>query len=126
MSSNVKWNLIAACCENMGIGHKNDLPWRLRKEYQYFTRMTAVTKDPNLKNAVIMGRKTWDSVPIKFRPLKNRINVVLTKQPDFNPGFDEVIVAGSLEVSAVHTDLNSLRWTDGGDTKLSNFPMLDD
>lgn len=40
-------------------------------------------------NAVIMGRKTWDSLPAKFRPLPNRINVVLTKSPASSIGAND-------------------------------------
>jgi len=82
-----KLYLIAAACENMGIGYKNDLPWELRNEMAYFNRMTQTVENPGsgseLKNAVIMGRRTWDSIPEKFRPLRNRLNIVLTSKPDF-------------------------------------------
>lgn len=46
----------------------------------YFTEMTSKTKDVNKKNLVLMGRKTWDGIPKKFRPLSDRINMVLTSQ----------------------------------------------
>ncbi|KAG8183024.1 hypothetical protein JTE90_017110 [Oedothorax gibbosus] len=71
-------HIIAAACENMGIGHKGQLPWRLKKEMAYFTEKTSATQNPGKQNAVIMGRKTWESIPKKMRPLPNRINVVLT------------------------------------------------
>ncbi|KAF2905359.1 hypothetical protein ILUMI_00808 [Ignelater luminosus] len=81
----IKFNLIAAACENMGIGKNNDLPWRLKSEMAYFTKMTSTTTDSRKKNVVIMGRKTWDSIPPKFKPLSDRINFVLSKsQLDLN------------------------------------------
>eukprot|EP00543_Licmophora_paradoxa_P013891 CAMPEP_0202476714 /NCGR_PEP_ID=MMETSP1360-20130828/93566_1 /ASSEMBLY_ACC=CAM_ASM_000848 /TAXON_ID=515479 /ORGANISM="Licmophora paradoxa, Strain CCMP2313" /LENGTH=424 /DNA_ID=CAMNT_0049103929 /DNA_START=33 /DNA_END=1307 /DNA_ORIENTATION=+ len=53
------------------------------------------TPSPETTNAVIMGRKTWDSIPPKFRPLHGRTNVVLTRQQDL-PFPHDVIVASSL------------------------------
>ncbi len=72
--------LIAAVSEKGGIGVKNDLPWRLKKEMAHFTSLTSKTKDPRLVNAVLMGRKTWDSVPPKYKPFSNRTNVVISSQ----------------------------------------------
>lgn len=51
-----------------------------RKEMTYFSRMTKRTKDSSKQNAVIMGRKTWESIPEKNRPLAGRINIVLSRQ----------------------------------------------
>ena len=45
----------------------------------YFKELTSRTADPGKRNAVIMGRKTWESIPAKFRPLPGRLNVVLTR-----------------------------------------------
>lgn len=47
----------------------------------YFKKLTSQTCSPKLKNAVIMGRKTFLSIPEKFRPLKGRLNIVLTSNP---------------------------------------------
>lgn len=71
--------VIAAACKNMGIGYLNRLPWRLKKELDYFNRMTTTSPDSAHKNIVIMGRKTWSSIPPKYRPLKDRTNVVLSR-----------------------------------------------
>lgn len=46
---------------------------------QYFTDMTSNTKDPDKKNAVLMGRKTWESIPPKYKPLPNRQNVIISR-----------------------------------------------
>ena len=51
---------------------------RFRGDMAFFKKITSETADNSKKNAVIMGRKTWDSIPVKFRPLANRINVVLS------------------------------------------------
>ena len=74
---------IAAATENWGIGKDGGLPWKLKKEMQYFAKATAhrSEKDDDGKiNVVVMGRRNWDSIPLKYRPLKNRFNVVLTRR----------------------------------------------
>lgn len=50
----------------------------------YFKDITSRTYDPTKQNAVIMGRKTWESIPSKFRPLPGRLNVVLSRSGDEN------------------------------------------
>ena len=69
-------NLIVAVDENYGIGKENSIPWELPGDLKYFKEITTSKK----RNVVIMGRKTWESIPIKFRPLKDRINIVITSQ----------------------------------------------
>ncbi|CAI6088918.1 unnamed protein product [Clonostachys chloroleuca] len=75
--------LIVAATRSMGIGLNGSMPWQgLRKEMQYFARVTTRLPPqaaPGSVNAVIMGRKTWDSIPPKFRPLKDRLNIVVTR-----------------------------------------------
>lgn len=60
---------IAAVDNNYGIGYKNELLCHIKEDLKYFKRLTT-------KNVVVMGRKTWDSLPKK--PLPNRINIVIT------------------------------------------------
>ncbi|XP_044745481.1 dihydrofolate reductase [Coccinella septempunctata] len=76
----IKFKLIAACCDNMGIGKNGDLPWRLKNEMAHFTRMTTETLDANKKNVVILGRTSWDCIPNKYKPLAGRINFILTSR----------------------------------------------
>lgn len=64
----------------MGIGKDGSLPWKgLKKEMAYFARVTKCAPNGHSRNAVIMGRKTWGSIPKKFRPLPERLNVVLSR-----------------------------------------------
>ncbi|XP_041608137.1 dihydrofolate reductase isoform X2 [Vulpes lagopus] len=73
-------NCIVAVSQNMGIGRNGDLPWPpLRNEFKYFQRMTTNSSVEGKQNLVIMGRKTWFSIPEKNRPLKDRINIVLSR-----------------------------------------------
>jgi len=65
--------LIAAVARNGVIGRDGGLPWRLSEDMAHFRRATAGCP-------VIMGRKTWDSLPPKFRPLPGRHNIVVTRQ----------------------------------------------
>ena len=67
-------NIVVAACKNGGIGFKNKLPWKLSKEMKYFKELTIGEKN----NAVLMGKKTWISIPEKNRPLPKRENIVLT------------------------------------------------
>ncbi|XP_013883135.1 dihydrofolate reductase [Austrofundulus limnaeus] len=75
-------NGIVAVCPDLGIGKNGNLPWfpvRLSNEFAYFRRMTATPSVSGKKNVVIMGRKTWFSIPEKNRPLKDRINIILSR-----------------------------------------------
>lgn len=75
----MKINLILAVDEKNGLGRDNDLAWRISKDMKYFKGITTKTTDLAKHNAVIMGRKTWESIPRKFRPLSDRINCILTR-----------------------------------------------
>ncbi|TXT07131.1 hypothetical protein VHUM_03301 [Vanrija humicola] len=71
--------IVAATLDN-GIGREGGLPWRLPGEMKYFARVTTGDALPaHTHNAVIMGRKTWDGIPPKFRPLKDRHNLVVSR-----------------------------------------------
>ncbi len=73
------FKIIVAYDKNRGIGLNNTLPWKIKADMEYFKNITTLTKNKKKTNVVIMGRKTWLSIPVKFRPLKNRINIILSK-----------------------------------------------
>ncbi|XP_042277483.1 dihydrofolate reductase [Thunnus maccoyii] len=76
-------NGIVAVCPDLGIGKSGNLPWhpvRLSNEFKHFRKMTATSSVEGKQNVVIMGRKTWFSIPEKNRPLNNRINIVLSRE----------------------------------------------
>jgi len=76
---NKKINLIVAAAQNMGIGYKGGIPWVLRKDLALFAMLTKTTVSETMRNAVVMGRRTWESIPEKNRPLNNRLNIVLSR-----------------------------------------------
>lgn len=84
----MKVSIIAAVAEFYAIGKDNDLIWRLPRDMKYFTQKTT-------GHHVIMGRKNWDSIPDKYRPLPNRTNIVVTRKDDFKD--EGCIVVNSIE-----------------------------
>ena len=81
--------LIYARAANGVIGKDNTMPWHLPEDMAHL-------KDPTRGSAVIMGRKTWDSLPERFRPLPGRSNIVVTRQADWAAGAQ---VAHSLDAA---------------------------
>ncbi|KAJ1646467.1 hypothetical protein J3B02_000987 [Coemansia erecta] len=116
MSSKTLTIIAAAAAKNNGIGVKNDLPWRLRKEMAYFNAVTstisgssdekAPTDTVPTMNACILGRLCWESIPKRFRPLHGRYNIVLTSDPHLldkeNPPFSTTMP--SLKAALAHID----------------------
>lgn len=70
--------LIVAMDLKRGMGKNGHLPWHLKGDMKFFRDTTMKTNDPKKQNMVIMGRKTWESIPAKFRPLPKRKNVIMT------------------------------------------------
>ncbi|XP_072551345.1 dihydrofolate reductase [Salminus brasiliensis] len=111
--------LIAAACNNMGIGKDGRLPWSIPSEFQFFLdKITAVSK-PGKKNLLVWGRYTWFSCPEGVLPLANTLHVILSKQLRSPPklahyvceDFDEMIRLAS---QPPLTDLIETIWVIGG------------
>ncbi len=96
--------VVAATANTLGIGKEGKLPWNLPEDMAHFKKITTTTtsasSSSNAVNAVIMGRKTWQSIPERFRPLRDRLNVVLSRNPAAREQLNipaSVRVCGSLQ-----------------------------
>lgn len=132
--------LIAAVARNGVIGRNNGLVWHEPLDQQHFRRLT-------MGCPVVMGRKTWESLPARFRPLPGRRNVVVTRQAHYDapgaqtaPGLDEalatladapqVFVIGGAELYALalprahRLELTEIGAELDGDTRFPAFDHL--
>lgn len=98
-------NLIYARARNGVIGRDNTLPWHLPEDLAHFKRQT-------LGCPVIMGRKTWDSLPPRFRPLPGRPNIVISRAPDWRA--DGALSATTLESALAWCAGHPEVWVIGG------------
>jgi len=73
----VKVSLVAAVARDGVIGRDNAIPWHLPEDARRFRALT-------MGHPVVMGRRTWDSLPERFRPLPGRRNVVVSRNPDWH------------------------------------------
>lgn len=98
-------NMIFARAANGVIGKDNALPWHLPEDMAHFKQLTSGWP-------VIMGRKTWDSLPPRFRPLPGRTNIVVTRQQEWTaPGAQ---VAASVADALRHCEGSEQVWVIGG------------
>ncbi len=91
----MSFDVVLAADREWGIGKDNALPWpKLRGDLQHFRRITSTTSDELHRNAIVMGRKTWESKEVGGRPLPKRLNVVVSRKQLELP--DGVVLAHSL------------------------------
>ena len=88
-------SIIVAISKNQVIGKNNQLIWNLPKDMKYFM-------DTTMNTTVIMGRKNYESIPKKYRPLKNRNNVIITRNKSYK-------AEGCLVVNSIEESMESLR-----------------
>jgi len=93
--SEIEFDIVVAADLDDGIGAGGKVPWHLPTDLAHLKRLTSETEVPGTRNAVLMGRVTWDSIPDRWRPLPGRLNAVISRQVDLAlpPG---VLRAGSL------------------------------
>jgi dihydrofolate reductase len=88
----IMFSAVVAVDAKNGIGKNGELPWKCPEDMRHFKELTT-------DNIVIMGRKTWESIPTKFRPLKHRVNVVISTTMHYsisNRKYDPDIIFNSI------------------------------
>lgn len=92
----MKFSMIAAIDSNSGIGQNGKIPWYIPEDLKYFQEVTKGNFFIK-KNVVIMGRLTWESLPKRFRPLKGRINLIVSSQPEKVEDHDPSLIFSSFQ-----------------------------
>ena len=95
-------SIIVAVSENNVIGRNNNLPWHLPADMKFF-------KEKTTGHCIITGRKNYESIPEKFRPLPNRTNIVITRQENYS-------APGAIVVSSIEQAIEKAKQT--GDTEI--------
>jgi dihydrofolate reductase / thymidylate synthase len=91
------YQAVVIATRDMGIAKDGKLPWTLPTDQKFFEDITTVTSDPGKKNAVVMGRKSWEAIPPENRPLRGRLNIILTRSGSFEIATaDNVLICGSV------------------------------
>jgi dihydrofolate reductase len=114
--------LIWAQDKKRAIGKNGQIPWNIPEDLKHFKTLTGT-------DAVVMGRRTWESLPEKYRPLPNRYNYILTRDQNYNPiehpqvevinSFDELVVR--------YCQSTQVLWVIGGQTLYEMFmPFADE
>ncbi len=108
--------LIAAVARNGVIGIENRLPWHLPADLRRFKALTS-------GHAVIMGRKTWESLPEKFRPLPGRRNIVVTRDGSYRA--EGAMVALSLPAAIAAAGSGEAFVIGGAELYAAALPLAD-
>ena len=119
----IKYKIIVAHCKNYGIGLNNELPWRIPSDLKRFMKLTL---DGN-KNAVVMGKNTWDSLPKK--PLKGRDNLILSSTFEIDNETSKGITKSFKSIEDIDSfclekNYDSV-WIIGGETVYNEYLMKD-
>tara|TARA_B100000287_G_scaffold44233_1_gene39770 strand:- start:6874 stop:7383 length:510 start_codon:yes stop_codon:yes gene_type:complete len=138
----MKISIIVAMDEDGAIGKNDALPWRLKSDMERFRKLT----EGDGFNSVIMGRKTWDSLPEAFRPLPDRVNIVMSRDTEwsdegainalyvgraieiaFAEGSEECWIIGGSQIYSIFLDrvdeihLTEVHTTGSGDVKFPEW-----
>ena len=110
-----QYKLITALCRGGGIGYNGYLPWpRIAKDMRYFAEMTRAPNDSSIRVAVLMGRKTWDSLPSNVKPLKDRGNIIMSSSSSATNNNTNVIHINHIEQIKAFEHKYDIIWIIGG------------
>lgn len=96
----IAFEVVVAADLGDGIGAAGAIPWKLPADLAHLKKLTTDTAVPGTRNAVVMGRVTWDTIPDRWRPLPGRLNVVVSRQRHLAMP-EGVVLAPSLEHALV-------------------------
>ena len=114
----MRLSIVAAVARGGVIGRDNAIPWRIPEDARHFRELT-------MGHPVVMGRRTWDSLPARFRPLPGRRNIVLSRDPDWQAAGAER--AASLDEALRLLDSEPRVFVIGGaDVYKAALPLADD
>ena len=106
----MKLAMIVAMDEDGCIGQQGDLPWRLKSDMLRFKSLT----EADGFNAVIMGRKTWDSLPEAYRPLPERVNIVMSRDMEWSHPDAENALYHGRAIEIAYAEACDECWVIGG------------
>ena len=106
----MKIMMIVAMDEQGIIGQDGELPWRLPSDLKRFKKLTVADGF----NAVVMGRKTWDSLPIKFKPLPERLNIVMSRDTKWSGEGAEIALYPGRAIEIAYANGCEEFWVIGG------------
>ena len=101
------FDVVVAADLDWGIGKASGLPWpKLRGDLAHFRRVTTSTVREGARNAIVMGRKTWESKEVEKKPLPKRLNVIVSRGTLEVP--EGVVAARSLDEALAVTDVETI------------------
>ena len=106
----MKIMMIVAMDEQGFIGKDENLPWKLSNDLKRFKKLTV----SDGFNAVVMGRKTWESLPNGFRPLPERLNIVMSRDTKWSDDGAEIALYPGRAIEIAYANGCDELWIIGG------------
>tara|TARA_Y100000590_G_scaffold406274_1_gene495296 strand:+ start:3110 stop:3625 length:516 start_codon:yes stop_codon:yes gene_type:complete len=106
----MKMAMIVAMDEDGFIGRGNELPWKLSSDMARFKKLT----EAEGFNSVIMGRRTWDSLPDSYRPLPERVNIVMSRDTNWEAEGAETALYIGRAIELAYAEGSDECWVIGG------------